>query len=116
MVNLFMSRRPASSLSTVPAWTLVIAASAADKDQRHQPDSQSQGGDDAKSYREPAGEADVRIANAVPKLRDYDRERDHRSDGDSGRSQRKHRSLRAPANHIAISAILRKSPTNRGIS
>src|SRR6516225_8956692 len=116
MVNFLVSRPPASNLSKVPPWALVVAASAADKNQRHQPDSQGQGGDDPKNYREPAGEADVRIANAVPKLRDYDHDRDHRSHRNRNPNQGKRGPPRAFANHFAISATLSKSSMNRRIS
>src|SRR6202043_2860968 len=73
----------AAGSSTVFAADLVIAAPAADKDQRHQPDPQGESDNDAQSHGDPAGAADLGIADADPQ--GSDQKAEHENNGASDR-------------------------------
>src|SRR5271166_320838 len=117
LVNLLVTGTdPAAILSAISLNGLVVAVSTADKNQRHKADSQCQCDDDPEAHREPAGEADFRIAEAAPKRSDHDDDRQHGSHGDRDGNPGEDRSVGAPPGHVEIAATLRKSSTNRRIS
>ena len=55
-----------------PLAEFVVAAPIADEDQRHQTDAQREGHEDTQNHRDPAGEADMRVADTEPRWRDDD--------------------------------------------
>src|SRR5207244_3424088 len=95
---------------------LVIAASAADEDQRHQSDPHSERDHHPESHRDPAGEADVCVSNAAPEEDD-----DHDDGQDQGGSERQRQpaadqSVEAVVDHCKSIATFRKSSMNLEIS
>lgn len=64
---------------------LIIAESATDEDQRHQPDTHCERDDDPQSHRNPTGRTDVGITNAGPQGANHDTDHQNQRNGDDYR-------------------------------
>ena len=90
-----LSKRQAEALMVAVLWPrhvaasaeFVVAASATDKDQCHQPDAQCKREYDAEPHRYPTGGTDFRIAEADLKSDDHDTDRQHQNYGEHHREE-----------------------------
>src|SRR5262249_23428460 len=95
---------------------LVVAAPVAEKNQRHQADSESERDDHSKNHRKPAGEADFRLSETAPEPRDHQGDGEDRACSERQRNPGADRSRGNSANHLNSAATCRRSSTKRKVS